>query len=154
LVIHVTRDSAAPEKLEPVVPSNVGKGSMELDVEVTSTRPGGTVRLMQFGKEIWSSPVSPEMVSAQWKLQPEGESAEVVVQAEWPGADAPAALRIRGTSADGSAFERIIWGEGCVRPTPRNQRHEREQSAVKNLAEERRARSLASAGSQAAHRSS
>ncbi len=95
---------AAP-KPQPQVKSARVEGRVNFSTAATH------VTIQHLGREVWSkaSPAMTENFSAEIPWPKEGIELHVLVA--WPEGTHTAAMRVRLTAPDGTAYDRTVWGD-------------------------------------------
>lgn len=100
---------AAPTPVAPKV-----AGPREIQLQLASTTPPKSVKVLHLGKVIWEESAPVARMERTLQLAYPEEGVDLRFQIEWP-ADVPlAGMRVRLTDPAGTEHEKSIWGEGSA----------------------------------------
>ena len=88
--------------------------AQEITLHLTFTTPPGKVRVVHFGKEVWSAASPPAEVTEKLALAWPKEGIDLQFQVEFPAGAPLAALRVQLTDPAGEAHEKSLWGTGTI----------------------------------------
>lgn len=112
VIWHVTRVGA--DTSGPPVPEVVQAGPKRVKLTLSFTIPARRVAILHLGREVWakSDPAGEEVATIELPWPKEG--VELGVKVEWPEGTPMAAMRVLLVTADGTEYDRSVWGRGAA----------------------------------------
>ena len=101
-----------PVLADTVPQPQVKRATVEARLNFSAT--AARVTIQHLGREVWgkASPATVENFSAEIPWPKEGVELHVLV--EWPEGTRNAAMRMRLTAPDGTAYDRSVWGDATA----------------------------------------